>query len=264
MKKMKKTKKMEKKMKKKDEKDELDEKANKNFSNCGGDCDHEELNELDYEKALKKDGRNFCQYYIFKLRSSHVVLSVFFRRDDYNLFSVKLGLLFMLFPINLTFNIFFFTSNNIKSNYLNKMDDIGNYLANLLHSFLSSIFVTIIVIMLKFLCLTHGSIRGLKKLETGDKIRQKSVWTIRCIKIRICVYYILSYVFLLVFGYYVGCFCAIYKNTQLDLIISMFTSWGLSQFYPFMICFATTITRMIALKGKCKFFYKINKLMQMV
>ena len=70
--------------------------------------DDEELNELPYEKAIEKDKRNFCQYYIFILRAGHVVLNVFFRRDDYNLFSVKLGLLFMLFPINLTFNIFFF------------------------------------------------------------------------------------------------------------------------------------------------------------
>ena len=170
----------------------------------------------------------------------------------------------MLFPINLTFNIFFFTSENIKSNYVNKIDDVGTYLANLLHSFWSSIFVSIIVIMLKFLCLTHGSIRGLKKLGEGEKIKNRGKWTIRCIKIRITIYYILSYVFLIVFGYYVGCFCAIYKNTQIDLIISMFTSWGLSQFYPFMICFGTAFTRRIALRCKCKFIYKVNKIMQMI
>lgn len=226
--------------------------------------DDEELNELPYEKAIEKDKRNFCQYYIFILRAGHVVLNVFFRRDDYNLFSVKLGLLFMLFPINLTFNIFFFTSNKMKETYINKMEDVGTYLKNLLHSFLSSIFSSIILILLKFLCLTHSTIRKLKKLKTKEEAENKSKWIIRCIKIRICVYYILSYIFLLVFGYYVACFCAIFKNTQIDLIISMFTSWGLSLLYPFMIYIATSMTRIIGIRCKCKFIYKVNKILQMI
>jgi len=226
--------------------------------------DDEELNELPYEKAIEKDKRNFCQYYIFILRAGHVVLNVFFRRDDYNLFSVKLGLLFMLFPINLTFNIFFFTSNKMKETYINKMEDVGTYLKNLLHSFLSSIFSSIILVLLKFLCLTHSTIRKLKKLKTKEEAENKSKWIIRCIKIRICVYYVLSYIFLLVFGYYVACFCAIFKNTQIDLIISMFTSWGLSLLYPFMIYIATSLTRRIGIRCKCKFIYKINQILQMI
>ena len=226
--------------------------------------DDEELNELPYEKAIEKDKRNFCQYYIFILRAGHVVLNVFFRRDDYNLFSVKLGLLFMLFPINLTFNIFFFTSNKMKETYINKMEDVGTYLKNLLHSFLSSIFSSIILVLLKFLCLTHSTIRKLKKLKTKEEAENKSKWIIRCIKIRICVYYVLSYIFLLVFGYYVACFCAIFKNTQIDLIISMFTSWGLSLLYPFMIYIATSLTRRIGIRCKCKFIYRINQILQMI
>ena len=226
--------------------------------------DDEELNELPYEKAIEKDKRNFCQYYIFILRAGHVVLNVFFRRDDYNLFSVKLGLLFMLFPINLTFNIFFFTSNKMKETYINKMEDVGTYLKNLLHSFLSSIFSSIILVLLKFLCLTHSTIRKLKKLKTKEEAENKSKWIIRCIKIRICVYYVLSYIFLLVFGYYVACFCAIFKNTQIDLIISMFTSWGLSLLYPFMIYIATSMTRIIGIRCKCKFIYRINQILQMI
>ena len=75
-------------------------------------------NEFTYERALKKDKRNFCQYYCFFLKISHVVLSVFCNCEDYNLFTIKLGLLLMTFPINLTFNIFFFTNKNIKSTYI--------------------------------------------------------------------------------------------------------------------------------------------------
>ena len=66
------------------------------------DYDDDELNELSLEKVLKYDNRSFCRYYGSILLFSHIILNVFFRHNDYNLFTVKLGLLFMTFPINLT------------------------------------------------------------------------------------------------------------------------------------------------------------------
>ena len=70
--------------------------------------ENDELNELPFKKARKYDKRGFCKYYWNILMFSHIILNVFFRHNDYNLFTVKLGLLFMTFPINLTMNIFFF------------------------------------------------------------------------------------------------------------------------------------------------------------
>ena len=68
--------------------------------------EEDELNELPLDKVLKYDNRSFCSYYGSILFFSHIILNVFFLHNDYNLFTVKLGLLFMTFPINLTMNIF--------------------------------------------------------------------------------------------------------------------------------------------------------------
>ena len=266
--------------------DEIEEDNNKkskdkktNYSDKKEDKDKEEVasqisqiyeynnydkNEFTYERALKKDKRNFCQYYCFFLKISHVVLSVFCNCEDYNLFTIKLGLLLMTFPINLTFNIFFFTNKNIKSTYINKMSDISSLFSNFLNTFASSIFSTIFLIILKLLCLTHNSIRSLRKIKDVEQAKKKSVWLLRCIKLRICIYFILSLIFLLVFGYYIACFCVIFENTQIELIKSMFTSWILSLLYPFGIYFVSSIFRIMALRCKCKFFYRINKLLQLI
>jgi uncharacterized protein YqhQ len=120
---------------------------------------------------------------------------------------------------------------------------------------------------LKLLCLTHSSVRKLKKETNVEEAKKKSISTIRCIKIRICVYFIFSLIFLLIFGCYVTCFCAIFENTQIVLMESMATSWALSLLYPFAICFVTSIFRRGALVcgkrgvGCC---YKINKIMQLI
>ena len=224
----------------------------------------EEKNNLPFERALKHDKRTFCQYYGFMLQVSHIIVNVFCRCGDYNLFTIKLGLLFMLFPINITFASFFFTNENIKYHYVQKLDEVSLLIENLVHTFIASICSSVILILLKMLCLTHNSILKLRKIKSVEKARKSSEWTIRCIKIRIFVYYLLSFIFLLVFGYFVACFCTIFENTQRDLIKSMFTSWGLSLIYPFIICFVTTIFRISALRCKKKCLYRVNQLLQMI
>ena len=72
------------------------------------DLDNDEKNELSFERALRYDDRSFCKYYYFLLQNGHIIFSIFCRDSAYNIFSVKLGLLFMLFPINLATSIFFF------------------------------------------------------------------------------------------------------------------------------------------------------------
>ena len=229
--------------------------------------DNDDLNELNFDEARIFDKRHFCKYYCFMIQLSNIIVNTFCRCSDYNLFIIKFGLLLFLFPINLTFNAFFFTSSQIQSVYINKLSDISIDWKNLVRSFASSIISSIILIFLKLLCLTHSSIRKLKKETNVEEAKKKSISTIRCIKIRICVYFIFSLIFLLIFGYYVSCFCAIFENTQIVLMESMATSWALSLLYPFVICFVTSIFRRGALVcgkrgvGCC---YKINKILQLI
>ena len=203
----------------------------------------DELNELAFDKVLERDDRTFCQYYGSILLFSHIVLNVFFHHEDYNLFTVKLGLLFMTFPINLTCNLFFYTNKSIKLSYIKNLDSISEFWDNFANSIYSSILSMTLLIMLKLLCLTHSSVKHLRKMKNLEKARQESVGVLRCVKARIIIYYILSMAFLIIFGYYVLCFCAIFENTQVELIKSTFTSWLISLIYPFILCFITALIR---------------------
>ena len=261
------------KKKKKNEKNDKnsDKNSNKNSDKSSisqiYELNNEEKNELTYERALRYDKRNLCYYYCVILQLGHIIISVFCRPNDYNIFYVKLGLLLMTFPINLTFNIFFFTSKNIKSTYVSKLGDISKIselTGNLVNTIISSILSTTFLMLLKLLCLTHNSIRSLRKIKDVETAKKKSKNKITCIKIRINLYFILSFLFLIIFGYYIACFCAIFENIQIELIKSMFTSWLLSLLYPFLIYFVTSIFRRIALGCKCKTAYKINQLLQLI
>ena len=137
--------------------------------------DDDDLNELSFDAAKLFDKRHFCKYYCFMIKLDHIIINTFCRCGDYNLFTVKLGLLLFLFPLNLTFNAFFFTSKEIKSVYIYKLSDISVNWKNLVRSFSSSIFSSIIFIFLKLLCLTHNSIRQVKKNKSIEGTKKQSV-----------------------------------------------------------------------------------------
>ena len=222
----------------------------------------DELNELSFDKAIKYDKRNFCQFYGNILLISHIILNVFFRYNDYNLFTVKLGLLLMTFPINLTFELFFFTNESIDLIYVRSMNDLSSFWESFVDSIYSSILSNILLIILSFIADTHSMVRDLRKISDMDEAKDKARCTLRCIKIRIFVYYILSFAFLIVFGFYLLSFCSIFENTQSELIKSSFTSWLISLIYPFIICLITSAFRTLALKCNSKCLYFVQNMMQ--
>ena len=224
----------------------------------------DEINEMSLKDAKDKDTRGFCRYYWDILQFSHIILNLILRWDDFNIFTVKLGLLFMTFPINLTFNIFFFTNKKMKINYANAMKDISLFWSNIANSVYSSILSNALLIILKFICLSHNSIRSLKKIKDINLAQKKSESVLRCITARIIIYYILSFIFLIIFGYYILCFCSVFENTQIELVKSTFTSWLISLLYPFIICFITSIIRALSFSCNSQCLHFVKRIMQML
>ena len=87
----------------------------------------------------------------------------------------------------------------------------------------------------------------------------------KCLKIKFILFFILNYFFLILFWYYISCFCAIYKNTQFYLIKDTLISFGLSLLYPVGLCFIPGIFRIPSLRAfkqdkEC--IYKLSTVIQ--
>ena len=240
-----------------------EEKASKKSDSSGYyDFNNDELMELPFEKAIKFDKRSFCKYYKDMISISHIILFIFFNNADYNLLSVKISFFFISFPINLTFNIFFYTNKTIKLSYILSKEGIPIFLKNLSNTIYSSILSHILIFILNHICLTHDSIRTIMKMNEINKAFEKWACTLRCIKIRITIYYALSFLLLLFFGFYVICFCWVFENIQIEIIKSTFTTWAISLTYPFIFCFIVAVIRILAFKKKSKCLYKFKKILE--
>ena len=98
-----------------------------------------ELNELNYEEALKKDNRNFIQLYLSLIKIKHPLIFTFFIIKDYNSYIIKIFIFFLTFSMNLTVSAMFYSDSTIHKIYVDygKFDFIYQ-LPQMIYSFIIS------------------------------------------------------------------------------------------------------------------------------
>ena len=85
------------------------------------------------------------------------------------------------------------------------------------------------------------------------------------IRLKTIFFFVTNFLFILLFWYYLGCFCAVYKNTQYHLIKDTLISYGIGILTPFATFLIPGVFRIPALKEytpRNKKLYKISKLFQ--
>ena len=225
----------------------------------------EELNNLEYELALKLDTRSYCLYYISLLKTKHNLIFTFFNNNDYNSKLIKINLFLFSFALYYATNTLFFNDNTMHKIY----EDKGNFnfiyqLPQIIYSFLIS---SVINTLLKILALSQELILDLKKNKEIQNLEKRIEELNDKIRNKLILYFILSTFLLLFFWYYISMFCAIYSNTQFHLIKDTLISFILSLFYQLGIYLIPGIFRIHALsnpKIKRSYLYRISKVIQMI
>jgi hypothetical protein len=221
-----------------------------------------EMNSFSYKDALKLDKRTCSQYYFSLIRAKIPFLFAFYCTDDFNLTMIKICLSFLFFVIYFSFNTLFFTDNTIHQIY----KDGGKY--NFPYFFpkiLYSFFICYIIMMtVKRFSLSEGNLLEIVKENNKNKINSKIQVVKRCLIIKYFVFFGTSLVFLMIFWYYLSAFCAVYKNTQIYIIINTIISFLISVFYIILFNILPCIFRIKSLKkgSKNEKFYKSSKILQ--
>ncbi len=189
------------------------------------------------------DKRTFFEYYFSLLMIKQMILFTFFAKKDYNARTIKICLFLFSFALYFTVNALFYNTATMHKIYV----DEGKYnfiyqIPQILYSTLISAIINTIV---KFLSLTGKNIIEIKQNKNIDNKQIRKFK--KCLKIKFIFFFILTFMFLLIFWYYIACFCAIYKNTQIHLIKDTLVAFGLSLSYPFGLCLLPTIFRILSL-----------------
>ena len=221
--------------------------------------DNFELNDLDYDDAIKLDKRGLCKTYWSILKREHIIIFTFFIRNDYNLVWVKFARFIFLVCTEMALNVFFFADETMHQMFL----DYGkyNFVLQIVQIVISTIVSQFIEIFICFLSLTDKHFYEIKNLNETEKDKMFSI--MQCAKRKITFFFIFTFIMFAFYWYSIACFCAVYRNTQSAFIKDSIFSFILGLLYPFILYFFPAVLRIISLRaGKaklsCSCLYKIS------
>ena len=174
---------------------------------------------------------------------------------------IKIYIFFFTFSINYVISAMFYSDETMHKIYVEKGAFYFSYqLPKMIYSF---IITSVLKVILNLFGLYEQNIIDLKNSDINNEKRIKEL---NKIKYKILFFYIFTYILLFLFWIYLGCFCAVYKNTQIHLLLEVSSSFGLSFISPFFIYLLPGIFRIPSLKskGKSPLLYKFSQLLQML
>ena len=222
--------------------------------------DDYQLNELEYLEAIKYDKRSLIQIYFATLKREHLLIFTFFNCNDYNLIYIKLSRFILLIVGDMALNVFFFSDDSMHKLFLN----YGKYdfLQQIPQIIYSTIFSQLIEVFLCFLSLTDKYIYQIKSYLKTDKKNEISN-IIKCIRVKLLIFFLFTFILLILYWYIITVFCGVYRNTQIVFIKDSLLSLSISMIYPFFIYFFTSILRICSLrssKKNLKCLYKLSEI----
>ena len=121
--------------------------------------------------------------------------------------------------------------------------------------------------MLQFLILTDKDLLEVKLQQTIILAENMKKQKLKNIKIKFAIFFVLNFILLSFFWYYLTCFNAVYKNTQVYLIENTLISFGFSLVYPFIINISPTVIRIRSIQSSKKdqrCLYKTSQIFQII
>lgn len=222
--------------------------------------DTEELNELPFEEACKKDIRGFCKYYIDIICEKQIILSTIINKSIFYPLSARIIMLIFSMSSFFFLNAMFFTEEYISERYNSgEALDIVYILKNEISK---SVYSSMIGMLIgKILSLVASSGTSFTKF-----FRCKKDWNyfinfqnlVREIKRKYIILLVIIFVMSVIYWYFLFIFCTVYKNNQLSWVQSSLISIFINILIPLVVCLVVAVIRTIAFKCNNSLLFKIS------
>ena len=221
--------------------------------------------DMDYDDAIKKDNRKFCQFFYDKLKANQMILNTFLKKDP--LIPKTLKILLFILNIELYFfiNGLFFNEDYI-SQMLNVSNDEG-ILPFIDRFFDRFIYLTIVGVIIGYIIecffVDDKKLIGIFKREKDNItiLKYEISQTIKNITRRYNSFIILSFAISILILYYVFCFNNTYPSMKGEWIKTSIIIIFSMQALSVLQCFLETCFRFISFKCKSEKIYKVSLLL---
>ena len=235
----------------------------KNFYNDNiEDYMNTDIDEMDYDNAIKKDERKFCEYFCDKLKKNQIIINSFFVNDPLRPKTIKLLLLVLDITLYLFVNALFFNEDYISEVFnSNKKEKFFTFIPRSYNRFLYTTLVGVIVnYIIDCFFIEEKKIKGVfkREKENVNKLKIEISKIIKNIKKRYILFIILTFVSSFFILYYIFCFNNIYPHMRKEWIKSSIIIIIIMQIIYGLESILETVLRFISFKLKSERIYKIS------
>ena len=212
--------------------------------------------EMTFETAILIDHRPLFQLYKELIISKHIFFCLIWNKGIL-LKQIKFSVFLVGTATDFFFNAFFYSDEYIEQSF--HAEGELEYLVTLPKSIFSFLATAFFTYFLEYLTSSKFLVM-LVRSEFKEKFYSQCNSFINMLQCKIKAYIVISILIMFFFWYYVSAFCAVYQNSQISWLSSTFLSFGLSILTPFITIFCAAFSRVIGLRKKSKFWYKISSI----
>ena len=220
-----------------------------------------EINYFTYKEAIGVDMRTFKQIYISFVEYYHPLIFLCYKGKDYNTIYIKLSLILIIFSLNYFLNAIFITKQMIHEIYETKNNnDIGKFIPYIFASF---IICYVLDRLIRFFSLSDDNILSVSKEVLYNNAKIKAYKSRKILFYKYICFYSLGIASIIMFGYYLATFGAVYQNTQFILIKNALISYVIYLVFPFIMIALPSIFRRYALKDATRqWMFDLSRVLQ--
>ena len=216
------------------------------------------LDDLEFDDAIKLDKRDFCEFLIENLKKDQVIMDTFYYKENLIPFSIKIILLLLNIDLYFIVNGLFFNEEYLSKLFnSNEEETLFSFIPRSLSRFIYSVLVSYIVgIIIDCIFIEENKIRKIFLREKDDQIELKYEvsMVIKNIKAGYIVFISLCIFISMISWYYACCFNNTYPGVKIEWIKSSILVMIIMQILSVLFILLKSILRSLS------FYYKSEKL----
>ena len=234
---------------------------------CGIDMEEylkPELDDMEYDDAIKFDKRDFCEFFIDILKQRQILIDTLFNKEKLRPMSIKIILFLLNVDLYFVINGLFFDEEYLSRLFnSNEKESFFSFIPRSISRFFYAVIVGFIVkIIIDCIFIEEKKVKRTLLREKGEAIqlRYEILMIGESIKIRYTVFIFLCIFISIISWYYISCFNNTYPGVKNEWIKSSIAIIIIIQILTILIVFLQSILRSLSFHCKSEKIYKAKQL----
>ena len=206
-----------------------------------------DLDDLDYDDAIKEDKRSFCEFVSERLKEKQIIMNTFYYKENIRPITIKIILLLLNIDLYFIFNGLFYNEKYLSELFRsNEEENFFSFLPRSISRFIYTTLVGFIIgIIIDCIFIEESKVKRifLRERDKPVQIRYEISMIITSIKKRYYIFIFLC-LFISIFSwYYVICFNTVYPGVKMEWIKSSISIIIIMQILSIIIILLEAILR---------------------